>query len=274
MRLTFSAIFLLTSFLTAAQSKKIEYAAGRLEIEVHEKWEPEEVDQELFLTQTNQPENFLIYSFYFGNATLDQIFETHVKFSYSNQFQGFQIIKEGQETINGNLYKWLVFNSINQGQQLQNIVYMTIHGDLYYVFVGTSSPPRMPNVIDEFWGIVRSVGFQKFDLKPVTFDENLKLLLNKKWILTSEKDDYGVYPVDEQYALYFELTNDLINHENKSFDDDCTVKYEYDNRNKEIRFLCNGRILTKKIISLHGDELIMDEVDHQGEKVIRTYLAM
>ncbi|NQZ78676.1 MAG: hypothetical protein HRT61_21560 [Ekhidna sp.] len=273
MKLIISFCFLNLTIQLSAQTKVVEFEGGYLTVMVANKWESTESKRTLSLTQKIVNENLQITYAFADGSTLDDFYKTYVSESFPEEFEGFKIIEEKSQTINGRKFKSILFNTRQYGREYQTIVYLTMNNDLGYAFIGTSTPSQMNSVASEFYDIISSVTFLTPGQKEIVKDENLEQVYGKKWLLYSQDFGFGNLPVTGDSQIYFELIDDNIIQSKTDNSEKCDVPFEYDNSKNEIKFLCRGRNLTKQILKVSSATLITKEVDELGETIERTYKA-
>ena len=107
MKLIISFCFLNLTIQLSAQTKVVEFEGGYLTVMVANKWESTESKRTLSLTQKIVNENLQITYAFADGSTLDDFYKTYVSESFPEEFEGFKIIEEKSQTINGRKFKSL-----------------------------------------------------------------------------------------------------------------------------------------------------------------------
>jgi PsbP len=88
--------------------------------------------------------------------SLDKCFKTYVTDYYPEQENEFKIIREGVATLNGKKAKWIESEFETVGIFKNQLIYMVIIGDNFFLIECSASKKRYPDYKEKFEGIVKS----------------------------------------------------------------------------------------------------------------------
>jgi len=169
-RLLLFCLSILISYTSAAQSRVFENKEGKYKISIPENWRErvEGTTTDIFAPEDGELDvwqEFLGVSLSESNGlTLDEVFTYYIKEDFPGYYQNFKVEKTGEETINGQKMKWVLYsftssttvNGKPQVATLYDIFYLTLKKDTLYSLNGIAEKGYYPTLEPGFLNIIRS----------------------------------------------------------------------------------------------------------------------
>lgn len=141
-RYLLSLFFLLVAFASLAQSRVYENKEGKYTISFPANWKERVEGTTTDILAPDEGEydvwqEFVGVSLAESNGlTLDETFAYYMKDDFPGYYTNFKIVKEGEETINGQKAKWALYSFTNSTKPdaatLYNLFYLTLKNDTLY----------------------------------------------------------------------------------------------------------------------------------------------
>jgi hypothetical protein len=95
-----------------------------------------------------------------NGLSLNDIFTYYLREDFPGYYQNFKIIKQGEETINGQNFKWVLYAFSNSSKadaaSLYNLFYLTLKGNTLYSLNAISEKSGYAKLEPEFLNVIRS----------------------------------------------------------------------------------------------------------------------
>jgi hypothetical protein len=95
-----------------------------------------------------------------NGLSLHDIFTYYIKEDFPGYYQNFNIVKQGEETINGQHFKWVLYSFSNtskaEATTLYNLFYLTLKKETLYSLNAISEKSGYPKLEPGFLTIIRS----------------------------------------------------------------------------------------------------------------------
>ena len=161
-----SISFLLILYVSYGQSKTFENQNGNYKISMPHDWAvrvdgtttdmlvPDEGDLDAW-------QEFVGVSLSESNGlTLNDIFTYYMKEDFPGYYQNFKIVKQGEEIINGENFKWVLYSFSNSPKPdaatLYNLFYLTLKKDILYSLNAISEKSGYAKLEPAFLTVIRS----------------------------------------------------------------------------------------------------------------------
>jgi hypothetical protein len=163
---TLSLFLLLVSLVGHTQARVYENKLGNYKISIPANWKErvEETTTDIFVPDEGELDawqEFVGISLSESNGlSLNDVFAYYIKEDFPGYYQNFKIVKQGQETINGQNFKWVLYSFSNSSTPdaaiLYNLFYLTLKKDMLYSLNAISEKSGYAKLEPAFLNVIRS----------------------------------------------------------------------------------------------------------------------
>lgn len=265
------AFILITCLSSYAQPKELKIQDGALTIPIKETWRMENSLDMPKVIFVQGAENVIITIRSHEGHSLDETFSDYVHETVPSITDNYKYIKHGEKVLNNRAFKVLEFNSTVHNSQLKNYLYMISYQSHFYDFLFSTrltNAEKYHSIFERFLASIR------FELPEIVLDNELKILISKKWRIRSamisgfpvtNKDDHNHYfTIQEDGKLHFYKKDNSILFESL---------YSYDPETKTIHYFRRSRPEQLTITNISEKEVQFNIIDGFKDNGTSLYVS-